>query len=152
MGTMAGFFKLLSGVLTLIALAVGSEAQLKYQPEFIFSQVLQRKNAELDSTKPFPEIKYASRSTLKEFQDDIEPQWGIRPDVITNAYVVQKNIIYLLDDQSYYEKNQRCMDDSLAHELTHYVQSKYKGWDLNDDSLEMDAIDVQTWFRETYCR
>jgi hypothetical protein len=127
-------------------------AKLRYQPNFVFTQILIHKELQLDPTKPFPEIRFSSQVTLKEFQDDVEPQWGLRPDVITNAYVVQKNKIYLMDDKKYYDSHKRCIDDSLAHELTHYIQSKYRGWDLNDDSLEWDAIDVQTWFREQYCR
>ncbi len=43
------------------------------------------------------------------------------------------------------------MDDSLAHELVHYVQVKYQKFDLNDESLEWDAVDIQTAFREKFC-
>ena len=44
------------------------------------------------------------------------------------------------------------VDDSVAHELTHFVQAKYQNFDLNDESLEWDAIDVQNWFRENFCK
>jgi hypothetical protein len=59
-----------------------------------------------------------------------------------------------MDDAAYYTQLRRCIDDSLAHELTHYVQVVYQGWVLDgfDDSIEFNAIDVQTWFREQFCR
>jgi hypothetical protein len=55
---------------------------------------------------------------------------------------------------AYDSQHHRFIDDSLAHELTHYVQVKYQGWVLDgmDDSIELNAIEVQTWFRETYCQ
>lgn len=126
-------------------------AQLQYAPGFILNKVLERKHHAFDSQKIPPQVLFASQVTLKQFQDDVEPQWGIRPDAITNVYVVDQNKIYLMDDAEYYDKTGRCMDDSLAHELTHFVQVVYEKWDISDDSTEWDAIDVQTWFRETYC-
>ncbi len=134
-------------------LAVASEpAQLKYSTEFIFKQVLIRKNKNFDAQIPMPQFFYASSTPLVQFQDAIEKQWGFRPDVFTNAFANDRNEIYILDEAEYYKKNQRCMDDSVAHELTHFVQSRYQNFDLNDESLEMDAVDVQTWFRENFCK
>lgn len=127
-------------------------AVLKYSPEFILNQVLEKKHLTFDSKKPIPNVLFASQVPLKQFQDDVEPQWNFRPDVITNVYVLNQNKIYLMDDAAYYDKTGRCMDDSLAHELTHYVQVVYQGWDIADESLEWDAVDIQTWFRETYCQ
>ena len=129
-------------------------ATLKFTPQLVLEKVLERKNRPFDAQKPMPEIRYESRVTLAEFQDALESQWGMRPSVFTNAYSVTQNVIYLIDDASYYERLGRFIDDSLAHELTHYVQVVYQGWQLDphDDSIEMDAIDVQTWFRETFCR
>lgn len=126
-------------------------AELKYTVDFIFKAILEHKNLELKPEIPMPAVVVASKAKLKDFQDDVEPQWNMRPDAITNVFVVHLNKIYLSDDQSYYDKVGRCMDDSLAHELTHYIQVKYRGWSLDDDSLEWDAIDTQTWFREKYC-
>lgn len=76
----------------------------------------------------------------------------MRPDRITNAFALKKNEIYIFDDADYYLRTNRCMDDSLAHEMVHYLQARYQGWDLDDDSLEWEAIDIQTAFREAYCR
>lgn len=133
-------------------LVFAKTAELRYSPEFILNKVLEKKRQTFDSQKAPPKILFASKVSLKEFQDDVESQWNFRPDVITNVYVLNKNKIYLMDDAAYYEKTGRCMDDSLAHELTHYVQVVYLQWDIADESLEWDAVDVQTWFRETYCK
>lgn len=133
-------------------LVFAKTADLKYSPEFILTQVLEKKHQVFNTQKAFPKIVLSSQTSLKQFQDDVESQWNFRPDVITNVYVISQNKIYLMDDADYYEKTGRCMDDSLAHELTHYVQVVYQGWDMADDSVEWDAIDTQTWFRETYCR
>lgn len=126
--------------------------KMQFSYEFILKQVLLKKNLVLKPDVPKPAIFVESQSSLQQFQDAIAPQWGFRPDAFTNAFVDKKNEIYLLDEADYYTKNERCIDDSLAHELTHYVQSKYQGFDLNDDSLEWEAIDVQTWFRQTFCK
>lgn len=123
----------------------------KYSTMFILTRILEYKNLSFNSEIPMPAVILSSEASLKQFQDDIEPQWGFRPDVITNAYVVHLNKIYLYDDKNYYAGHQRCIDDSLAHELAHYVQVQYRKWDLNDDSLEWDAIDTQNWFREQHC-
>lgn len=135
-----------------ICAIAGEPARLKYSPEFILKQVLVRKNKTYDKQIPMPQFFYESSTPLIQFQDAIEKQWGFRPDVFTNAFVAERNEIYILDDAEYYKKAERCMDDSVAHELTHYVQVKYQKFDLNDESLEMDAIDVQTWFRENFCK
>lgn len=127
-------------------------AQLRYTEEFILEQVLKLKNWEYRPDVPMPSFHYASKTPLEVFQNAIEEQWGMRPDLITNAFAVKHNMIFILDEAVYYESKGRCMDDSVAHELTHYVQSKYRGWDMNDDSLEWDAIDIQTQFREKFCK
>ncbi|MFZ3230618.1 MAG: hypothetical protein WA160_10475 [Pseudobdellovibrio sp.] len=126
--------------------------QLQFSVQFILEQVLSKKNMAFKPDVKTPAIYMSSVVPLRQFQDAIEPQWGLRPDSIINAFIILKNEIYLLDEAAYYKKNNRCIDDSLAHELTHYIQSQYQGFDLNDDSLEADAIEIQTWFRETYCK
>jgi len=127
------------------------KAHLQYDLKFIQDQVLLYKKLTLDPKIMNPKIFFASEVSLKQFQDAIEPQWGFRPDSITNAYVFANNEIYLLDDDTYYKQNHRCMDDSLAHEWTHFLQLKYQKFDMNDESLEWDAIDLQNWFRENFC-
>ena len=125
---------------------------LRYTPDFIFEFVLEKKFVKRNPAIPFPSIHTESKTPLKEFQDAIFPQWGWRPEYFTNAFALHANKIFLIDDAEYYRKHERCMDDSLAHELVHYVQGKYQGWDLNDDSLEWQAIEIQTEFRDAYCK
>ena len=127
-------------------------AKLQFTVDFILKNVIERKSQTFDAKLPVPKIFLESSTSLKQFQDAIEPQWGFRPDQFTNAYVVAKNEIYLMDEAGYYHETKRCMDDSLAHEFTHYIQAKYQKFDLNDESLEWDAIDVQTWFRQVFCK
>ncbi|MBC7420053.1 MAG: hypothetical protein H7328_04930 [Bdellovibrio sp.] len=127
-------------------------ALLQYTPEFILQQVLIKKNISFRDDVAMPAIYLESKTSLQQFQNAIESQWNFRPAVFTNAYAVKNNEIYILDEAKYYDESKRCMDDSLAHELTHYVQVKYKNYDLNDESLEWDAIEVQTWFRDNFCK
>ena len=134
------------------AIMATTPAKLQHPLEFIFEKVLEKKHLDKKAEIPFPKFFYESKTSLKQFQDAIERQWGFRPDVITNAFAVANNEIYILDDASYYKKTERCMDDSIAHELTHYLQVKYQNWDLSDESLEWEAIDVQTAFRAEFCK
>ena len=127
-------------------------ATLKYSVDFLISKVLEKKHQIKNNLIPMPAIYYKSQTPLKQFQDAIQKQWGMRPDVFTNAFAVANNEIYILDDAGYYEEHKRCMDDSLVHELVHYVQVKYLNWDINDESLEWDAIEIQTEFREEFCK
>lgn len=133
-----------------VALAA-APAELKYTPEKILEFVLAQKNKPFNPQIEVPKVFVASKTSLKQFQDAIEGQWGFRPDLITNAFAVARNEVYLLDDAEYYKKAGRCMDDSLAHEFVHYVQTKYQNYDLNDESLEWEAVDIQTRFREAFC-
>lgn len=127
-------------------------AVLKYSEDFILKKALEYKKKEFNPNIALPQIFVESKTSLKQFQDAIEPQWGQRPDMITNAYIIHLNQIYLLDDANYYQKLKRCMDDSLMHEYIHYIQAKYQNFDLNDDTLEMEAVEHQTRFREEFCQ
>lgn len=137
---------------TLMAETAKAPAKLQHPLPFIFEKVLALKHLEMRSDIPFPKFYFQSSTPLKQFQDAIEKQWGFRPDVFTNAFAVENNEVYILDEADYYKKNKRCMDDSIAHELTHYLQVKYQNWDLSDESLEWEAIDVQTQFRTDNCQ
>jgi len=141
-------------ILLLIVFAQNSHAataSLKYSTGFLLEKVLEKKRLVKRADIPEPKIYFSSKTPLKQFQDAIEKQWGFRPVSITNAFAVNNNEIYIMDDADYYSKLGRCMDDSLVHEYVHYLQVKYLNWDLNDDSLEWDAIDIQTEFRSAYC-
>lgn len=123
----------------------------KYDIDYLVQFTLEAKGFIEKPEIKRPEILFGSEVSLTQFQDDVEPQWGIRPEFVTNVYVVSKNRIYLLDDKAYYDKLGRCIDDSIVHELTHFVQSAYQGFDLDDESLEFNAIDIQIDFREKHC-
>lgn len=127
-------------------------AKLKYSLEFIFEKVLHLKKQTLNLNIPTPKFYFESQTPLSQFQDAIEKQWGFRPDQFTNAYAVASNEIYISDDADYYRSTKRCMDDSVAHELTHFIQVKYQNWDLADESLEWDAVEIQTLFRDEFCK
>lgn len=128
-------------------------AKLRYTFDFILQKVLEKKRQTFNPQIPIPSVHYSSSTALKVFQDAIADQWGgYRPDAITNAYSFKHNMIFLMDEADYYSSKGRCMDDSLAHELTHYVQDRYLHWDINDESLEWDAVEIQTQFREEYCK
>ncbi|MBI4374950.1 MAG: hypothetical protein HY549_00720 [Elusimicrobia bacterium] len=57
----------------------------------------------------------------------------------------------MIDEAAYYRRLKRSIDDSLAHELAHFIQVRYRGARLEQDPmLEEEAIHVQVWFRETF--
>ncbi|MCM2278855.1 MAG: hypothetical protein NDJ89_12340 [Oligoflexia bacterium] len=125
--------------------------ELRYSEGCILKLVASRLELKLNPQVPLPQIHRESRTPLEQFQDAIEPQWGFRPEVFLNAYVVATNEIYLMDQARHYREG-RAPDDSLAHELVHYLQVKYQGFTLEDlgEMAEADAVAVQTWFRETF--
>lgn len=129
-----------------------SKVKLQYSVEFVFDQILSYKNKTKIPQIALPRVYFASQTPLKQFQDAVESQWGQRPKVISNVFVYMKNEIYLADDKKYYDEQKRCIDDSLAHELTHFYQYQYQKYDLNDEFLEFDAVEVQNWFREKFCK
>jgi len=106
----------------------------------------------LKSEVALPRVRTQSDTSLKEFQDSIEVFWKFRPDVFTNVYNPIHNEIFIMTERAYYQKHKRSVFDSVAHELVHYVQKEYKGVDFTqeDESVEFQAIEVQTWFRDTY--
>jgi len=125
--------------------------KLHYSAEEILKAVAQRKGITLRADILVPVIFFESSTPLKQFQDAVEPQWGIRPERFVNVYVPARNEIYLIDSSDFYKPDNRFLDDSLAHEFTHYIQVKYQGFTEQDgDDLEADAVSVQTWFRENY--
>jgi hypothetical protein len=130
-----------------------SDNPFQFSPEFILEKLLAKMGKDQNSQIKIPEIRLASKTTLEDFQKDLFPQWGFLPEVITNAYSASTNRIYLLDDLNYYKEHNRCIDDSLAHELTHFIQVRHRHIPIEDfdDSMEFEAIDMQTWFRTEFC-
>lgn len=127
------------------------KTHLLFPIETYFHFVLREKKLIENGTIPFPQVLFSSETNLAQFQNALKDQWGFIPDQITNAYSIKTNEIYLLDDAHYYEMQNTCMDDSLVHELTHYIQSRYQKFDLNDEMLELEAIEIQQKFRSQFC-
>lgn len=119
---------------------------LRLDPYVILQQVAQQMNVTLRPDVPLPKIFLESNTPLRQFQRAIAPQWKFRPHVFANAYAAERNEIYLSDDARYYKKRNRTLDDSLAHEFVHYIQVRYRNDNLEDDSCEMEAIDMQLSF------
>lgn len=127
-------------------------AALRYPPECVLKAVAEQMGQKYRPDIPLPKIYLEHRVTLKQFQDAVEKQWGLRPGRITNVYAWDNNEIYLMTDAAWYAGHERSLDDSLAHEFVHYVQHRYRGWDLatDDPIYEPQAVEFQTWFRENY--
>lgn len=126
--------------------------KLNYDHHFILEAVAREMNVTLRPDVPRPEILLESTTPLRRFQDAMAAQWGFRPHVFTNAYAVRSNEIYLTDDPAYYRRLKRTLDESLAHELAHYIQVRYLSADLADESLENDAVAIQGWFSEAHAK
>lgn len=119
----------------------------------VLEAVLARMGVAFRDDLEVPAVLFESATSLRRFQRAAAPQWGFTPEVFANAYVAARNEIYLVDAAAAYRRPGRSIDDSLAHELTHYVQARYLGQPLDDDpSLESQAVDVQGWFREAHAR
>ncbi|MBI3551711.1 MAG: hypothetical protein HY077_04275 [Elusimicrobia bacterium] len=128
------------------------KAKLRLKPDCILRSVVSRMGRTWREDLTPPRVRLESEAALTDFQDAVATQWGFRPDRFGNVYAVASNQIFLIDDDAYYFKVRRFLDDSLAHEYAHFVQVHYAGarLDENGDNLESEAVAVQTWFRETY--
>lgn len=124
--------------------------KLGFDPWYILEAVARRLDVKLRPEIPLPAIHVASRTSLKQFQDAMEGQWGFRPHVFANGYAVARNEIFLFDAPGFYLQSNRTLEDSLAHEFVHYIQAQYWRDDLRQDGSETQAVDVQRWFREVH--
>lgn len=127
---------------------------LRHDPACVLQAVAFAMNVRLDPSIAPPELRLETRTPLAEFADALEPQWGSRPGVFTNAYAPGVNKVFLIEDAAYYERFGRDIADSLAHEYAHFIQVRYKGLAIGDfgDNEEAEAVSVQTWFRDNYVR
>ncbi len=134
------------------AAAAQQSARLSFDPACVLSAVAFAMNVGVQPAVALPRIRTQTETPLAEFQDAIEPQWGFRPDVFTNAYVPAARTIFLLDEAEYYAKHGASIDDSLAHELIHYIQVRYKGLTMKEftEWEEAEARQFQIWFRDHY--
>lgn len=125
-------------------------ATLQHDPQFILETVARRMGVNLHADVPLPAIRLESGTALERLQAAAEKQWGSRPQVFVTTYAPASNEIYLIDEAALYEKYSRTLDDSLAHELVHYIQAKYLGDRFDTEWSEVEAVAVQTWFREAF--
>lgn len=123
---------------------------LQHDSRFILEVVARRMGVTLRPDIPPPAIRLESRTPLERLQAAIEPQWGFRPEVFTSTYATAGNEVYLIDDAAHYETYGGAPDDSLAHELVHYIQANYLRDRFNTDWSESEAVAIQTWFRREY--
>lgn len=127
-------------------------ARLHFDPQCILEQVAGRLNVTLQPEAPFPAILFESATPLEHVQNNLEAQWGMRPPVFVNAYAIEPNEIYLVDDPRHYGQHDRTLDDALAHAFVHYLQVVYLDADLNGSAIahESEAAAVEQWFRESH--
>ena len=128
--------------------AAPGPVQLRFDPRVVLEAVARRMQVTLRPEVPMPAVFVESRVPLRQYQDAMEAQWRFRPPLVSNAYAIVRNEIYLSDDASFYRRLRRTIDDSLAHELVHYIQARYFQEDLATDGCEMQAVEIQRWFRE----
>ncbi len=121
-----------------------------FDPQFVLEQVARHLGVTLRPDVGPPAVFLESATPLAQFQDAIARQWGFRPESFGNAYAVARNEIYLIDDPSVYARIGRTIDESLAHELAHYVQLRYLSADLSVPTWEHEAVAAQDWFRATH--
>jgi hypothetical protein len=122
-------------------------AMLQYDPQFILEAVAERMGVALRPDIPPPAIRFESRTALERLQAAAERQWGFRPAVFTTTYATATNEVYLIDEARLYEQYGGTLDDSLAHELVHYIQAHYLGDRFTTDWSEAEAVAIQHWFR-----
>jgi hypothetical protein len=125
-------------------------ATLQHDPQFVLEAVAKRMGVALRPDLPPPAIRFESRTPLERLQAAAERQWGFRPEVFTTTYATAENAIYLIDEARLYEQYGGTLDDSLAHELVHYIQALYLGDRFTTDWSETEAVAVQTWFRNEH--
>jgi len=125
-------------------------ATLQHDPGFILEAVAGRMGITLRPELAPPAILLESRTPLERLQAAAERQWGFRPQVFTTTYASAGNEIYLIDDAALYAQYGGTPDDSLAHELVHYLQATYLKDRFTTDWSESEAVAVQTWFRKEY--
>lgn len=125
-------------------------AVLQFEPRVILAEVARRMDVRLRPEIAVPPVLLESLTPLAQLQDAVQAQWGIRPHVFANVYVVARNEIYLIDDAAYYARLGTTIDDSLAHEFVHYLQSKYLGYDLAEPWLEHAAVQIQLAFQRDF--
>ena len=141
------------GLLMTTTAKAETPATLRFPLECTLAAIAKKRNVQLSKDIPLPTLYHESTTSFETFKKAVMQQGHDFPQEFSNAYVyVQgKNDIFLIDSPSYYARHSRFIDDSLAHELVHYVQVRYQKYDLSaEEFAELEAVDLQTWYRDTY--
>jgi len=125
-------------------------AKLRYSPACIMAGVARMMHITLRQDAAMPSLFIESDIPFSFYQDAVEPQWGFRPEQFVSVYVTGMNAIFLSDEAEWRRRMGRFIDDSLAHEFVHYFQTKYLHIGDFNDFMEMEAILIQTQFREKF--
>jgi len=133
-------------------LAAAEPPTLRFEPQTTLEVVARRMGITLRPEVALPEVRLESATPIERFRDAVERQWGSRPARFSNAYVLATNEVFLIDDPNYYAATGRTPDDSLAHELVHYLQAHYRHADLAGEFEELEAVQLQSWFRSEQMR
>ncbi len=147
------FFAVALGLLMTTTAKAEAPATLRFPLECTLAAVAKKKNVQFSDKVPMPTLYYESTTSFETFKAAVMQQGHDFPQEFSNAYVyVQgKNDIFLIDSPSYYARHGRFIDDSLAHELVHYIQVRYQKYDLSvEEFAELEAVDLQTWYRDTF--
>jgi hypothetical protein len=145
----APFFVALA--LSILAACGDKIVTLHHEARCILAAVANHMGVALRSDSPPPAVRYSSTTPLSEFRIAVQAVSRVRPNAVCNTYLAGPNVIFLTDDPAYYQQG-RTLDDSLAHEYTHFIQDRYGGGAAreDDDQKEKEAARVQFWFRDTF--
>ncbi len=153
---MALFFAM-AGVAQAAVLPEAVLEDARKQESCILDYVVANRYMKRNASLPMPEIVYGHEISVEEFNRRLADMLGdFRYSAVSNVYYSSENTIFLSDTEaSYPEKSGRTIYDSLAHELTHYVQYAYRHYSNEEaasDGAEEEAVYVQNDFREAFSK
>ena len=147
MKALISFFIALNFTQVALADADHWDAKSLHESKKCLLQIVRQQMYSKKTSEP-PVLKVESETPLVEFQDAVEKAWSWRPDHFLNVFVAKEKTIFLMSQRVSY-KAPRTAFDSLVHELVHFVQhADFEGSTGDEDYMEQQAVNVQTWFRE----
>lgn len=112
--------------LSIFAACADEIVTLRHEARCILAAVAHHLGIALRSEVSPPAVRYSSTAPLSEFQSAVHTVSPLRPNAVSNTYIAGPNVIFLTDDPAYYQQG-RTLDDSLAHEYTHFIRNRYGG-------------------------
>jgi len=128
----------------------GNVMTLRHDPDFVLHAVAVRMGIELSPDIPVPAVMFESSTAPERWRAAAERHWGMRTPVFTSFYTPDQNEIYLIDHAASHKRRGSSLDDVLAHELVHYLQARYRRGALHTDWAELEAVQIQRWFRAEF--